>query len=76
MRRWIYTLPLRLRSLFRRSQVEQELDEELRFHVDRLVEEQVARGVSPDEARFAALRDERARSAEGSVSRRQARAAR
>lgn len=28
--RWLYTLPLRLRSLFRRSVVEQELDEELR----------------------------------------------
>ncbi len=31
---WIYTIPLRLRSLFRRSQVEQELDEELRFHLE------------------------------------------
>jgi hypothetical protein len=27
---WFYTVPLRLRSLFRRSQVEGELDEELR----------------------------------------------
>jgi hypothetical protein len=26
---WLYTVPLRLRSLFRRWQVEQELDEEL-----------------------------------------------
>ena len=29
---WLYTIPLRLRSLFRRRQVEQELDDELRFH--------------------------------------------
>jgi hypothetical protein len=32
--RWVYTVPLRLRSLFRRSQVEAELDEELRFHLE------------------------------------------
>jgi hypothetical protein len=29
---WVYTIPLRLRSVFRRAEVEQELDEELRFH--------------------------------------------
>ncbi len=34
--RWRYTIPLRLRSLFRRDRVESELDEELRFHVERL----------------------------------------
>ena len=28
----MYTIPLRLRSIFRRAEVEQELDEELRFH--------------------------------------------
>jgi len=28
---WLYTLPLRLRSLFRRAQVERELDE--RFNI-------------------------------------------
>ena len=32
--RWIYTLPLRLRSLIHRAQAEQELDEELRFHLE------------------------------------------
>jgi predicted permease len=54
--RWVYTIPLRLRSLFKRGRVEQELDEELRFHVDRLIEEHVARGQSPADARVAALR--------------------
>jgi predicted permease len=54
--RWIHTVPLRVRSLFRRSQVERELDEELRFHMDRLVEEHTARGLSPAGARCAALR--------------------
>jgi predicted permease len=54
--RWIHTLRLRLRSLFLGSQVERELDDELRFHVEQLIEEQIARGVPPDEARYAALR--------------------
>ena len=54
--RWLYTVPLRLRSLFRRDRVEDELDEELRFHVDRLTDEQIAKGRTPAEARAAALR--------------------
>src|SRR5215475_5731298 len=56
LKHWFYTIPLRLRSLFRRSQVEQELDEELRYHVERQIEENVARGMSAQEARRAALR--------------------
>src|SRR5262249_17675308 len=53
---WFYTLPLRLRSLFRRAQVEQELDEELRYHLERQTEELIAKGMTPEEARYAALR--------------------
>lgn len=37
--RWFYKLPLRLRSLLRKSRVEQELTEELRFHLEELMEE-------------------------------------
>jgi predicted permease len=54
--RWLYTVPLRLRSLFRRDCVERELDEELRFHVETLTAEHVARGLSREDARLAALR--------------------
>jgi putative ABC transport system permease protein len=54
--RWIYIAPLRLRSLFRREQVEQELDEELRYHLERKTEEYAAAGSSPEEARHAAMR--------------------
>jgi hypothetical protein len=54
--RWLYTIPLRLRSLFKRDRVESELDEELRFHVERLTEEHVARGLSREDARLSALR--------------------
>jgi predicted permease len=53
---WWYTLPLRLRSIFRRRRADAELREELRAHFDRLVEENVARGMPPAEARAAARR--------------------
>ena len=53
---WLYTIPLRLRSLFRRSHVEQELSQELQFHLEHKIEEGIARGLSPKEARYAALR--------------------
>ena len=47
---WLYTIPLRLRSLFRRAQADQELDDELRDHVERKAEEYVAQGVTQGEA--------------------------
>ncbi len=49
-------LRLRLRSLFRRSQVEQELDEELQYHLEREIDERLRKGLTPEEARYAALR--------------------
>jgi predicted permease len=57
MMRWIYKAPLRLRSLFRRNHIEQQLNEELRFHLECLTEEYVRQGKSPKEARQAALRE-------------------
>ncbi len=56
LRRLLSTLRLRLRSVFRRARVEQELDDELRDHIDRRVATDVARGVAPEQARLAALR--------------------
>jgi hypothetical protein len=55
--RWLYKLPLRFRSLFKRGRVEQELSDELRFHLEKLVEEKIAKGMTPQEARFAAMRE-------------------
>ncbi|HEV2245162.1 MAG TPA: ABC transporter permease, partial [Terriglobia bacterium] len=55
--RWIYKLPLRLRSLFSKNRVESELDDEMRFHLEKLIEENVANGMTPEEARYAALRE-------------------
>ena len=54
--RLLYMLPLRIRSLFRRNQVEQELDDELRDHLERRIEADIARGMTADEARYAAMR--------------------
>ena len=47
---------LRIRSVLSRGQVETELAKELRFHVEQQIEEGLARGLTPDEARWAALR--------------------
>ena len=47
---------LRVRSILRRTRVEQELDEELQFHLENKIEEGVAQGLSPKEARYRALR--------------------
>jgi hypothetical protein len=43
-------LRYRLRAVLRRDAVERELDDELRFHVEREAEKYVRAGVSPDEA--------------------------
>jgi putative ABC transport system permease protein len=55
--RFHHKLPLRFRSLFKRGRVEQELSDELRFHLEKLMEENVAKGMTPEEARYAALRE-------------------
>jgi putative ABC transport system permease protein len=55
--RWTYKLPLRLRSLFKRGRIEQELSDELCFHLEKLIDENVAKGMTPEEARYSALRD-------------------
>ena len=54
--KWIYTIPLRLRSLFRRKRVEQELDEELRCHIEQTTRENLAKGLDPERARLDAIR--------------------
>ena len=41
---------LRLRALIKRAAVEEEIDDELRFHFDRQVESYIAEGLTPSEA--------------------------
>ena len=48
---WLYTIPLRLRSLFHRRQADQGLDDELRDHLERKTEEYVTQGMTQAEAR-------------------------
>src|SRR6476619_3776486 len=56
MQHWRFTVPLRLRSILRGRRVERELGEELQFHLDHKIEEGIANGLSPEDARYAALR--------------------
>ena len=56
MSRWLAGLRVALRSLFRRHRVEEELDEEIQYHLERQIDEGLKDGLAPDEARYAALR--------------------
>ena len=75
LERWWYIVPIRLRAIFRPNTVEQELDDELRFHLDLQTEANLARGLEPGPARQAALsalgnlegRKEECRGARGSI---------
>jgi predicted permease len=53
--RWMLAMRARVRALFRREAMDRELDEELRYHVERKTEENIARGMSPAEGRREAL---------------------
>jgi macrolide transport system ATP-binding/permease protein len=53
--RHLTILGLRLRSLFDRARVDRELDDELQYHLGREIERGLAAGMSPEEARYAAL---------------------
>ena len=53
--RLIYIVPLRWRSIFDRPRLDAELDEELRDHVARLMDAYRANGLTPEQARRAAL---------------------
>lgn len=54
--RWWYRLPLRFRSLFRPVQVEQDLDDEVAFHLAMQAESNRRAGMPPQEAEMAARR--------------------
>jgi predicted permease len=54
---WLYSLLSRLRLLFHPHRADQDLREELREHLDRQIQQNLRRGMSPQEARRSALRD-------------------
>ncbi len=47
-------LRTRLRALLRKSEMERELDEELRYHIEQQTEQNIRLGMNPEEARSAA----------------------
>src|SRR5262245_51194462 len=53
-------MPGKLRTLFRalwrKSEIERELDEELRYHIEEQTEQNIRLGMKPEEARYAALK--------------------
>jgi putative ABC transport system permease protein len=53
---WLKELAHSLSSIFRRRQKERELSDELQFHLERQIEQNLAAGMSPEEGRYAALR--------------------
>jgi putative ABC transport system permease protein len=57
MSRWFTQIRLAVRSLFRRPQADRELDEEFQYHLERQIEENLHRGLPPEEARYAAMRE-------------------
>ena len=54
--KWLNLVRARLRGLLRREAVLQDIDEELRSHVEMETHANIERGMMPDEARLAALR--------------------
>jgi predicted permease len=53
---WARRMWLRLQTLFHRQRVDHELDDEIRFHLDQQIAENVAAGMSWDDASHAAAR--------------------
>jgi predicted permease len=53
---WARRLWLRLQTLFHRHRFPRQLDDEIQFHLDQQIAENIAAGMSPEEARYAAMR--------------------
>ncbi len=53
---WASVAAARFRALFGRQRLERELEEEVRFHLETQIDDNLRAGMSPAEARYAALR--------------------
>jgi macrolide transport system ATP-binding/permease protein len=56
VQQWLYSFPLRLRSFFHPNQVDQEMREELREHLEQQTNDNIGKGMSGEEARRSAMR--------------------
>ena len=73
--RWLSTISYSVKALFTTRKLDEQLSEEIRAHVELATEANVAQGMTPEEARCAALREfgnvtgfqEQAREARGGV---------
>ena len=55
MFRWFAGLRATIRSVMRRKRVEDELEQEFRYHIERQIQEERHNGLAPEEARYAAM---------------------
>jgi len=53
---WVQRFWLRLQTLFRRDRAAQRLDDEIQFHLEQQIIENIAAGMSPEQARYVAKR--------------------
>jgi predicted permease len=53
---WLWVFLSKFSGLFRKARLEQQLDEDVRAHLEMLTEENLRKGMKPEEARYAALR--------------------
>src|SRR5260370_42562579 len=53
---WAQKLWLKLQTLFRRERTAQQLNDELQFHLEQQIAENIAAGMNEEEARYAAMR--------------------
>ena len=53
---WMQRAWQKFRSLFRRQRLVDELNDEVQFHLDEQIAENIAAGMTPKEARHAAMR--------------------
>jgi hypothetical protein len=53
---WWHKIQRGFRALFRKEQLDHEMDEEMRFHLEMRTRQNLEAGMEPEEARYAALR--------------------
>src|SRR2546426_135996 len=53
---WWRKFQLRLRALFQKRKFDEEMDDEMRSHIEMQTQENIESGMNPEEARYAALR--------------------
>src|SRR2546428_12751523 len=54
---WWRKLQVRLHALFQKRKLDDEMDEEMRSHIEMQTQENIEAGMNPEEAHYAALRE-------------------